>query len=355
MRIDAFEYDVAPESVAQHPAGERDAARLLVLPVHGAPSHREVRDLPSLLPPRALVVVNDTRVVPARLVGHKADSGGKAEIFLLRRLDGGDASGVQRWRAMGRASKGLGKGCVVTCDGLSVEVLARPRDADGLLEVELRSAAGSLDEALARVGHTPLPPYIRRPDEPVDRERYQTVYARAPGAVAAPTAGLHFTRELMARLEAADHPIAAITLHVGFGTFQPVTVADLDQHAMHEESFVVTDDVARAIAEARRESRPVVAVGTTVVRALESAFDAERPGLVVPREGATRLLIQPGFHFHVVDGLLTNFHVPRSTLLALVCAFGGTKRVLSAYAAAQAMGYRFFSYGDAMLLERDAT
>jgi S-adenosylmethionine:tRNA ribosyltransferase-isomerase len=354
MRIDAFEYDFAPESVAQHPVRERDSAKLLVLPARGALAHGRVRDLPSLLPRGALIVLNDTRVVPARLVGRKVDSGGKAEIFLLKRLDRGETPDVQRWKAMGRASKGIADACVIAFDGLSARALATPRDADGLLEIELRSTGGPLDEALARAGHTPLPPYIRRPDEAADRDRYQTVYARVPGAVAAPTAGLHFTRDLLDRLNAAGHPVATITLHVGLGTFQPVNVADLDQHAMHEESFVVPDDAARAIACARHESRPVVAVGTTVVRALESAADPERAGLVLPTEGATRLLIQPGFRFRVVDGLLTNFHVPRSTLLALVCAFGGTSRVLSAYAAAQETGYRFFSYGDAMLLEREA-
>jgi S-adenosylmethionine:tRNA ribosyltransferase-isomerase len=354
MRIDAFEYDFAKESVAQHPPPERDAAKLLVLPAKGAIAHRGVRDLPSLLPRGALMVLNDTRVLPARLVGHKADSGGTAEIFLLKRLDGGERPDVQRWQAMGRASKGLSDGCVVVCEGLAALVLARPRDADGLLEVELRVEEGSLEEALARAGHTPLPPYIRRVDEPADRDRYQTVYAHAPGAVAAPTAGLHFTHDLLERLKSAGHPIATLTLHVGLGTFQPVVVADLDQHAMHEESFLVPEDAARAIAQARRESRAVVAVGTTVVRALESAADPEHPGLVLPTEATTRLLIQPGFRFRVVDGLLTNFHVPRSTLLALVCAFGGTQRVLAAYATAQENGYRFFSYGDAMLLEREA-
>jgi S-adenosylmethionine:tRNA ribosyltransferase-isomerase len=255
---------------------------------------------------------------------------------------------------MGRASKGLEKGCVVTCGGLSVEVLGRSGDSDGLVEVELRGEEGALvDDALARAGRTPLPPYIRRPDEPADRDRYQTVYARAPGAVAAPTAGLHFTPDLLGRLKTAGHKIAALTLHVGLGTFQPVTVADLDQHPMHEERFLVSQEVVDAVAHARREARPVVAVGTTVVRALESAADPERPGHVVKADTTTRLLIQPGYPFRVVDHLLTNFHVPRSTLLALVCAFGGTARVLEAYDAAQRSGYRFFSYGDAMLLERE--
>jgi S-adenosylmethionine:tRNA ribosyltransferase-isomerase len=235
-----------------------------------------------------------------------------------------------------------------------VRVRVVRRAGEGLIEVDLESNGAPLAEALARAGHVPLPPYIRRPDELADRHRYQTVFARVDGAVAAPTAGLHFTEELLARLRAAGCTVGTITLHVGLGTFQPVTEADLDAHDMHEESFEVSSDAAEAVAAARRRAAVVVAVGTTVVRALESAADPERPGLVKPTQAATRLLVQPGYRFRVVDRLLTNFHVPRSTLLALVCAFGGTARVLDAYRAAQAGGYRFFSYGDAMLLERAA-
>ncbi len=348
MRIDAFDYDVRPESVAQRPAGERDAARLLFLPCRGDLAHRFVRDLPSLLPAGALVVLNDTRVVPARLVGRKAETGGKVEVLLLRRKDHGEKTESQRWEAIGRASKGLPVGCSVDCGEVSVRVIGSA--GEGLLEVELASR-GPLSEALLRTGHVPLPPYIRRDDEAADQERYQTVFARVDGAVAAPTAGLHFTEALLDRMRATGLRIATLTLHVGLGTFQPVTSPDLDSHAMHEESFEVSAETALAVADARERRAAVVAVGTTVVRALESAADPERPGRVKPTRATTALLIQPGYRFRVVDRLITNFHVPRSTLLALVCAFGGLARVLDAYRVAQAGGYRFFSYGDAMLVE----
>jgi S-adenosylmethionine:tRNA ribosyltransferase-isomerase len=358
MRVDTFDYELRQDSIAQRPLSERDSARLLVLPAQGDPSHHIIRDLPALLPPGALLVLNDTRVIPARLLGHKLDSGGKVEVLLLRRLETTGES--QRWEAMGRASKGLPPGCIVVCGPLRVRVLARAEESRGsaadvergLLEVEVRSEGAPLEEALSRAGHMPLPPYIRRPDEAGDHERYQTVFARVDGAVAAPTAGLHFTESLLERLRAAGSRIATVTLHVGLGTFQPVTAEDLDEHRMHEESFRVSCEAAEAIADARRRAAPVVAVGTTVMRALESAADPDRPGLVRAMEGKTRLLIQPGYRFRIVDRLLTNFHVPRSTLLALVCAFGGTGPVLDAYKLAQRERYRFFSYGDAMSLER---
>ena len=362
MRVDTFDYEVRPDSVAQRPTAERDSARLLVLPAMGEPGDSFVRELPSFLPSGALVVLNDTRVVPARLVGRKVPSGGKAEVLLLRRRSGRGEAEPQRWEAIGKASKGLADGCVIDCGEVLVRVVGRGEERlprvrgypPALLEVELESHGAPLAEALARTGHVPLPPYIRRDDELDDRERYQTVFARVDGAVAAPTAGLHFTEALLARLRARGCTIATITLHVGLGTFQPVTATDLDAHAMHEETFEVPPEAAEAVADARRRKAPVVAVGTTVVRALESAADVDRPGLVKPTRSETRLLIQPGYRFRVVDRLLSNFHVPRSTLLALVCAFGGTARVLEAYRSAQANGYRFFSYGDAMLLERSA-
>jgi S-adenosylmethionine:tRNA ribosyltransferase-isomerase len=351
MRVDTFDYELRADSIAQHPLAERDSARLLVLPREGELEHHTVRDLPSLLSPPTLIVLNDTRVLPARLVGRKTGSGGKAEIFLLQRVDPGDDPTVQRWTAMGRASKGLPDGCTIECDDVRVRVSGR-LSSDGLVAVELRSPCGPVAEALARTGRTPLPPYIRRRDTPADRERYQTVFARADGAVAAPTAGLHFTRDLLDRLQARGCTLATVTLHVGLGTFHPVTATDLDDHAMHAETFEVSPAAAEAIADARRRGARVVAVGTTVVRALESAADPLRRGLVVPTRSSTRLLIQPGYTFRVVDGLLTNFHVPRSTLLALVSAFAGTARVLAAYRVAQERGYRFLSYGDAMWLER---
>jgi S-adenosylmethionine:tRNA ribosyltransferase-isomerase len=358
MRVETFDYELKPESIAQIPLEERDLARLLVLPRDGDAQHRAVRDLPSLLPSGAVVVLNDTRVIPARVVGTKEGSGGKAEVFLLRRLDRAASEPsaplhAERWEAMGRASKGLPKGSVILCPPLRIRVLGpspEPHER-GLLEVVVESDGPPLALALASVGHVPLPPYIRRPDDAGDRARYQTVFARVDGAVAAPTAGLHFTESLLAELEARGLSIAFVTLHVGLGTFQPVTAEDLDAHPMHEESFEIPSDTAEAIRDARRRNGPIVAVGTTVVRALESAADPDHPGLVSATRGTTRLLIQPGYRFRVVDRLVTNFHVPRSTLLALVCAFGGTARVLDAYRLAQREGYRFFSYGDAMLLE----
>ena len=365
MRRSLFHFELPPDRIATEPPPERDGARLLVLARDGALDHRQVRELDALLPAGALLVVNDTRVVPARLLGHKRASGGKVEILLLRKLAGDGA--VERWRALGRASKGLRAGAELAfADDAGVEALsARVVEAfrepaehdaapaapeDGLLEVELSAREGTVEAALERVGHVPLPPYMKRLDAATDRVRYQTVFARTPGAVAAPTAGLHLSEALLARLEARGVTVAPITLHVGLGTFQPVTADDLDDHPMHAESFIVSDSTELAIERARARGAPVVAVGTTAVRALESAADPDHPGLVRASAGETRLLIQPGYTFRVVDQLVTNFHLPESTLLALVSAFAGRERVLAAYRAAVEAGYRFFSYGDAMLL-----
>jgi len=314
-----------------------------------------VRDLPDRLPEGCLVIANDTRVLRARLLGHKEGSGGKAEVFLVRRVDAPteppDApTTTQRWWAMGRASKGLRDGTVIECGELRVRVVCR---RDELFEVELSvepEAIGGVAGAIERSGHVPLPPYIRRVDDSADRERYQTIFARVDGAVAAPTAGLHITRDLVSQLTARGCTVASVTLHVGLGTFQPVLVPDLDQHPMHAETFDVPAATVAAIADARTSGREVVAIGTTVVRALESATDPARPGHVLAGSGETRLLIQPGYRFKVTDRLFTNFHLPQSTLLALVSAFAGTQRILAAYAEAQRRGFRFFSYGDAMLL-----
>jgi S-adenosylmethionine:tRNA ribosyltransferase-isomerase len=237
---------------------------------------------------------------------------------------------------------------------IALEVLGGEAPGDGLRRVRVHGAPAVI-EALERQGEMPLPPYIRRAADEDDRERYQTVFARAPGAVAAPTAGLHFSQALLAELRARGVEIATLTLHVGPGTFRPVSVADLDDHPMHAEPYEVGDEVVRAVAAARERGASVIAVGTTVVRALESAADAARAGQVRAARGETRLLIQPGYPFRVVDGLLTNFHLPGSTLLALVYAFGGSARVASAYREAIAEGYRFYSYGDAMYLPPQAT
>lgn len=352
MRVEELDYPLPQELIAQHPATEREAARLMVLPSRGPIAHRTIADLAEHVAPGTLLVVNDTKVIPARILGVKEGSGGKTEIFLVRRL--ADApDGAERWRALGRASKGLKQGARIVKDALVVDLEGKADD--GLFEVRLTTRDGSpIEEARTRAGQMPLPPYIKREVSPADEHRYQTIFARAPGAVAAPTAGLHLTPALMKRLEARDCEIATCTLHVGLGTFQPVTAEDLDDHVMHAEYFEVTRALATSIAKARARGAPVLAVGTTVVRALESAFDEDRPGHVRPCAEETRILIQPGHRFRVVDRLLTNFHLPKSTLLALVSAFSGRERVLDAYATAVRERYRFFSYGDAMLLDRGA-
>lgn len=348
MRIDAFDFELPEDRIAQAPLEERDAARLLVIPKAQAPFlDRALPDLPNLLPEGSVVVVNDTRVVPARLFGTKA-TGGRVEIFLLERR-AIETIGTETWAALGRSSKALREGTVISCEGLDVTILGRIEGAT--LEVRVKTRTGEpVSTALAREGHVPLPPYIKRGDTAVDRERYQTIFAREEGAVAAPTAGLHLTERLVERLRDRRMSIARVTLHVGLGTFQPVTVDDLDDHPMHSERFTITDEAASLVTTAKREGRPIVAIGTTVVRALESGAPNEDGVGLRATTGDTRILIQPGYRFRIVDGLLTNFHLPRSTLLALVSAFGTTERVLEAYRHAVREGYRFFSYGDAMLL-----
>jgi S-adenosylmethionine:tRNA ribosyltransferase-isomerase len=338
VRVAELHYELPEELIARYPHERRDGARLLVVEPDGE-RHLRVRDLPELLPPGALVVVNDTRVVSARLVGKK-ESGGRVEALLVREVE------PDRWQAMAKSSKRLRAGMQLSFDGgLTATVLAPP-DADGLCTLALAADGESVAARVNEVGHVPLPPYLGREDEALDRERYQTRFARVPGAVAAPTAGLHFSDELIAALRERVE-LAAITLHVGPGTFRPVKVEDLDDHRMHAEELEVSRDAAEAVGRARARGAPVVAIGTTVVRALESAA-AE--GAVAPFRGETRLLIQPGYRFRAVDALLTNFHLPCSTLLALVCAFAGVARTQRAYAAAIAERYRFYSYGDAMWL-----
>jgi S-adenosylmethionine:tRNA ribosyltransferase-isomerase len=337
VRLDELAYELPDELIARYPAERREDARLLVVR-EGACEHRTVRDLALLLAPGSLLVVNDTRVIPARLFGRKA-SGGRVEVLLVRRLAGDG----ERWSAMVRGR--LRAGVALELGSLSAVCVAPP-DGEGLAVLELQGA-----DPMAVVeaeGHVPLPPYLGREDEPSDRDRYQTRFARVPGAVAAPTAGLHLGDELLAALRERGVVIATLTLHVGPGTFRPVTAADLDDHPMHAEPFAIGVEAADAVAAARARGAPVVAVGTTVVRALESAADAD--GAVPAQEGETRLLIQPGYRFRVVDALLTNFHLPGSTLLALVYAFGGIERVRAAYREAIDRRYRFFSYGDAMFL-----
>ncbi len=338
LRLD---YSLPPERIAQEPAEPRDAARLLVLErATGARHHARVRDLPAWLEPGDLLVRNATRVLAARLRGRKA-SGGAAEALLL-----GAAGPPRRHRALLRAGGRLRVGQKLRFEGggLSLEAEIASLAPDGT--VELAFGDGPSPYAL---GETPLPPYIRRAAaRPEDAERYQTIYARVPGSVAAPTAGLHFTPALFAALEARGVGCAEVVLHVGPGTFRPLRPEDLARGRLHAERFELPAATAAAIARARAAGRRVLAVGTTTARVLEHA--AREDGCVRAGEGETELLLRPGARFGVVDALLTNFHLPRSSLLLLAAAFAGRDAVLAAYADALARGYRFYSYGDAMLI-----
>jgi S-adenosylmethionine:tRNA ribosyltransferase-isomerase len=332
-----FQFDLPAELIAQQPAEQRSDSRLLCLGLaDGRLVDRHFRDLPRLLRPGDLLVFNNTRVIPARLFGRK-DSGGKVEILVERLLSDSECL------AQLRASKTPRAGTEIQLeDGQALEVLGRE---DSFFH--LRMAGGGLGRQLERLGHIPLPPYIDRADTPMDRERYQTVYARHPGAVAAPTAGLHFDTGVLEALAAGGVEQAEVTLHVGAGTFQPVRCENIEEHRMHAEWLQVPAAVCAAVARARERGGRVIAVGTTAVRSLETAAAS---GRLEPFAGDSRIFIYPGFHFRVIDGLLTNFHLPESTLLMLVSALAGRERVLAAYEHAVRERYRFFSYGDAMLL-----
>ncbi|HEX5043048.1 MAG TPA: tRNA preQ1(34) S-adenosylmethionine ribosyltransferase-isomerase QueA [Candidatus Polarisedimenticolaceae bacterium] len=343
LRLEDYAYALPEEQIAQEPLPRRDASRLLLLDrATGEVGHRSFVDLPDLLDPGDVVVVNDTRVVPARLLGRKR-TGGRAEILLL------EAMGEATWRALLAHAPAPG-GVVDLGDGVSATVLAREGE---LGTVRISAGAENVCAALARLGRMPLPPYVHRvpgdPRDALDRERYQTVFAREPGAAAAPTAGLHFTPEVLERMTARGIGRTSVTLHVGAGTFLPFRGAEVaEDHLLHEEPFHVPEEAAAAIAAARARGGRVVAVGTTVTRTLETA--GEEGGTVRAGAGRTRLFLRPGSRFRVVDALLTNFHLPRSSLLLLVCAFAGRERTLAAYREAVAAGYRFYSYGDAMLV-----
>jgi S-adenosylmethionine:tRNA ribosyltransferase-isomerase len=344
MDVSLFDYELPPELIAQEPLAERTASRMLVMARQGALAlaNRQFSDLPEYLQPGDCLVVNDTRVIPARLLGHRA-SGGKAEVLLLREVE------PDVWEALVRPGARLRPGAWVTVgeDELALEILEMAPGGRRLVRLE---HAAPLEEVLERLGQVPLPPYIHReqPSEG-DRERYQTVYAEKAGAVAAPTAGLHFDDRVLAELERRGVRTATVTLHVGLGTFQPIKVDRVEDHEMHEEWYEVPAETARAISEAHAAGRRVLAVGTTTVRALES--QAGPGGEPRAGSGLTRLFITPGYKFEVVDALLTNFHLPRSTLLMMVSAFAGRERALEAYRHAVEARYRFFSYGDCMLVQ----
>ncbi|HEY8496330.1 MAG TPA: tRNA preQ1(34) S-adenosylmethionine ribosyltransferase-isomerase QueA [Limnochordales bacterium] len=339
MRVSDFDYELPEELIAQTPVEPRDAARLLV--VHrdtGLMEHRIFRDLPQYLRAGDVLVLNDTRVMPARLFGVKASTGGRVEVLLLRRR------GPDAWEALVRPGRRLPVGTrIVFGEGqLSAEVIDRTEAGGRVLRF---APADDLDERLKELGQVPLPPYIRAPL--ADPERYQTVYARDAGSAAAPTAGLHFTPELLDRLQGMGVEIVYLTLHVGLGTFRPVQAERVEEHRMHAEYFSVPQATAEAVNAAKREGRRVVAVGTTVARTLEaSAAD----GRVRCGDGWTDLFIYPGYRWKIVDALITNFHLPRSTLLMLVSALLGRERTLAAYQEAVRQRYRFYSFGDAMLI-----
>jgi S-adenosylmethionine:tRNA ribosyltransferase-isomerase len=357
MRVDLFDFDLPEDRIALRPAEPRDAARLLVVGRDGPFGDRALRDLPGLLRPGDALVVNDTRVIPARLEGVRVRGEAVARIeATLHKREGEDS-----WRAFVRPAKKLNVGerirfgetsesmaCLLAA--LDAEVIEKGEGGEVLLRFAFAGAA--LDEAIARLGRMPLPPYIahRRAGDEADARDYQTIFANEAGAVAAPTAGLHFTPDLIARVEAAGARLHRVTLHVGAGTFLPVKADDTDDHRMHAEWGRVDAAVADALNETRARGGRIVAVGTTSLRILESATD--EAGRVAPFAGDTSIFITPGYRFRAVDALLTNFHLPRSTLFMLVSAFSGLERMRAAYAHAVAQGYRFYSYGDACWLER---
>jgi S-adenosylmethionine:tRNA ribosyltransferase-isomerase len=339
MQLSDFHYDLPEALIAQQPSARRGDSRLLHLPYPGDVCDRHFRDLANLLRPGDLMVFNDTRVLPARLHGAK-ETGGRVEV-LIERLRSDQAA-----MAHVRASKPPKPGSKIRIGDDWLVVEGREDDL-----YRLRVEQGSIAELMGLHGHMPLPPYIKRPDTELDQERYQTVFGDRPGAVAAPTAGLHFDQQMLDRLREMGVRTARVTLHVGAGTFQPVRDQDLDRHRMHSEWLEVGEQTVSAIAQTRAQGGRVVAIGTTSVRSLETAAAG---GELAPHRGDTRLFIRPGYRFRVVDALLTNFHLPESTLLMLVCAFAGYERTLAAYRHAVQGGYRFFSYGDAMFLERAA-
>jgi len=343
MHITDFDYELPANLIAQAPLAERDAARMMV--VHRDEqrwSNSSFKNFTSYLRPNDVVVVNNSRVIPARLIGHREETGGQVEIFLVREVQ----TGV--WEAMVRPGARLKKGAraVFGAGKLVAEMLDEPG-------AELRRVAfhceGSFDDVLAEIGSTPLPPYIKRPQgvSTEDRERYQTVYSKHRGAIAAPTAGLHFTPDVLAEV-ARIASLAEVTLHVGYGTFEPVRVDDVDQHSVSSEHYEISDSAAETINAARAKNGRIIVVGTTTMRAVESC--ANEDGLVPSGRGVASLTIKPGYRFRVANALLTNFHLPRSSLLILVSAFAGRELVLRAYRDAVAEGYRFYSYGDCMLI-----
>jgi len=364
MRVDEFFYDLPRDLIAQRPLSQRDASRMLLLNREsGAWNDTKFANLPHLLRGDELLVFNNTRVLPARLFGRRAGLHaqrpsrktarehltGKVEVFLTRRLEG------DVWETLVRPGRKMQTGERVTFGGGELEGEVVARGDLGLRTIRFRSNdAQTVDKNIEELGHVPLPPYIDRPDEESDRQRYQTVYARHTGAVAAPTAGLHFTDQILSLIRARGCETCEVTLDVGLGTFQPIHTDVLEHHKIHSETYEISEEVAGRITRARKQGRPVLAIGTTVVRTLEDAAiratNSNSTFSVLPGKADARLFIIPGHQFRIVDALLTNFHLPKSTLLALVSAFAGREHVLAAYRHAVSQRYRFYSYGDCMLI-----
>jgi S-adenosylmethionine:tRNA ribosyltransferase-isomerase len=348
MDVREFDFDLPADLIAQEPSAERDRARLLCMNrATGQIEHWSISDLPKLLDPGDVVVLNDTRVFPARLLGRRVPSGGRVECLLIGRLP----ESPDCWEALVHPGQRLGPGANVVFEGdriLLGEILSQRHYGRRIIRL-WTSDGSSVEDAVDAIGHVPLPPYIKRTDDAADRDRYQTVYAQQRGSVAAPTAGLHLTHPVLAALQSRGVVRVDITLHVGYGTFQPVRVDRVEDHRLESEHYEILESAARQINLAMTARRRIIAVGTTTTRTLEAVAMAHE-GRLAAGTGATDLFIYPGFEFRVVSGLMTNFHLPRSSLLMLVSAFAGRERVLAAYAAAVAERYRFYSYGDAMLI-----
>jgi len=367
MHLSEFDYFLPPDAIAQQPLQDRAAARMLLLDrKSGRIEDSRFRELASLLRGDELVVVNNARVIRARLFAHRAGAqaqppgkdkrvqkqhlASRIEVLLVRHIDG------ELWEGLVRPGRKVGIGERLFFDGSDLEAEVVGRGAYGLRQLRFDTGTQSdFAKAIDKVGHVPLPPYIRRSDEAADRERYQTVFAKQPVAVAAPTAGLHFTPEILDQLRQKGIEVAEITLDVGLGTFQPIRTDNVEDHAMHCEAYEISQEAAWAIASAYRQRRPILAIGTTVVRALEDAAEkstqaGRSPEAIAAGRASAEIFIRPGYRFALVNQLLTNFHLPRSTLLVLVCAFAGREPVLAAYRHAVASRYRFYSYGDCMLI-----
>ncbi len=347
MKTSLFDYHLPENLIASHPPKERDGGKLLVInPVSKTIVHEQVHNLHNLLPPNSLIIANNSKVIPARLNGKKT-TGGAVEVLLVRQESAQEDFNKCRWRALCKANKSIKTGDKILLDSVEATVISSGERGEKLLEINV--SADEFRTVFTSFGNVPLPPYIKRKATTEDIERYQTVYASPEGSVAAPTAGLHITNEMLKNIKEAGHETAFVTLHVGPGTFRPITADNLDEHLMDKEYFEISQQTVTAVEQAKQDKRPIVAIGTTAVRALEGCA-GQNDGKLKAGTGSTRIFISPPYDFKIVDALLTNFHLPKSTLLCLVSALGGREFVLDSYKHAVKEQYRFYSYGDAMLV-----